>query len=529
MDTFFVFSCDRRLRFALYFIVLSLLLSFACSGVSVCSDCAQQYATVRAQAVIITNNLENLDSQIQTAIYRNQYISSQVANIRSWYSQSGTAIPSSVESACRNAEDYVLQNNSTLTTLRDSVSSSYSAALSQLSTLDSFNCSCSSNSCGCASILSQILTALTSIKNNLDDNLPLIEESTFLIQDDVSYMVSYLRSIYFKAVHKDDDYIDDLNQIAIGMSIIADRPLTFPSTLANSRFSTDSDRNNLELGIGYLYSVDYQNMCVNQKSSETLNEILSVISNISVSVTNSSSTTGKWEADLAFISNYLYTIQRRYFETFNNDYLFRPGSATPVSNSNQYRSITNSWDVMRDSSATVFQKQTAYNNLRGYGGIYTNWFERIEFALYGIAGFWDSNRSWDSSLSRASSVTNDFSRLIDATNSFSLVSSVFSVSNQAQTVVSEFKNLVDAFDFSSSSVPSATLTLCPSFQIGDFEFSGIAFEMYDIHEVLEAIRTAFQFVWTIGFSFFGIALAAKFFFYLGKAIRDVFILLKTLL
>lgn len=500
-----------------------------CPGANVCSDCAQQYATVRAQAVIITNNLENLDSQIQTAIYRNQYISSQVANIRSWYSQTGTAIPSSVESACRNADDYVLQNNSTLTTLRDSVSSSYSAALSQLSTLDSFNCSCSSNSCGCASILSQILTALTSVKNNVDDYLPLIEESTFLIQDDVSYMLNYLRAIYFKSVNKDDDYLYDLNQIAQGMATIADRPLTFPSTLANSRFSTDAYRNNVELGIGYLYSVDYQNMCVNQKSSETLNEILSVISNISVSVTNSSSTTGKWEADLAFISNYLYTIQRRYFETFNNDYLFRPGSATPVSNANHYRSITNAWAVMRDPSATMFQKQSAFGNLRGYGLIFTNWFERIEFALYGIAGFWDSNGSFDSSLSRAGSITNNFDRLISSTNSFSLVSSVFSVSNQAQTVISEFKNLVDAFDFSSSSVPSATLTLCPSFQIGDFEFSGIAFEMYDIHEVLEAIRTAFQFVWTIGFSFFGIALAAKFFFYLGKAIRDVFILLKTLL
>lgn len=512
-----------------HLLFLSSFLAVCSIGANVCNDCAQQYATVKAYAITVTNNLERSSTLCHTCIFRNQHISDQVQNIRSWYSSTGTSIPHSVESACYNADNYVLQNSSDLSLISQQVNSSLASANSILSTLDSFDCSCSSNSCGCASILTDIYDSVSHIDNACFDYF----DSMYLTVKDLPIyledLVANLNSIYYslydlrnKILHPDDDYISDLAYISSQIVQSANLPPSLAFDLASGRLSGDTDRNNIELGIGYLYSAEYQHMLISRRSNQTLTDILNVISNIHIGVTNT--TKNKWIADLAFISNYLYNIQQNYFRMFNVSGLYYSHYYQPFDTSGQYAYMTNFYSVCSDPSASWSDKRSA---MAKFSVISTNYFRRIEYLLYGLAGFYDLPQNHN--VPRADSVTNQFSNLLRATNNFANVDGIFSLSNQAETVVSQFRNLVNAFDFGSSSLPSATLTLCPSFQIGNFEFSGVSFEMYDISEVLDAIRVAFQFLWTIGFSILGIGLAAKFFYHLGKAVRDVFILLKTLL
>ena len=510
------------------FIGVFLLLPLLVPGANVCNDCAQQYATVKAYAVTVTNNLERSSTLCQTCIIRNQQISSQIQNIRSWYSTTGTSIPSSVDSSCRNADNYVLQSQSDLALISQQVNSSLSSANSILSTLDSFDCSCSSNSCGCASILTDIYDAVCRIENGTVDYLHSIMLSVDDLPIYLENIVSTLTSIYYslydlrnKILYPDDDYIADLAYISSQIVQSANLSPSLSFDLASGRLAGDPDRNNIELGIGYLYSAEYQHMLISRRSNQTLTDILNVISNIHIGVTNNSTSNSRWDADLQFISNYLWNIQRQYFQSYQ-----------------QYKNFGVNNFLLTDADMLIWQSLTSPTNSRSqksiiYNARYqrksTNWFERIEFLLQGLNGFYNVSEGYDSSMLSASSVTNNYTSLLRSTNNFANVDGLFSLSNQAETVVSQFRNLVDAFDFGSSSLPSATLTLCPSFQIGNFEFSGVSFEMYDISEVLDAIRVAFQFLWTIGFSILGIGLAAKFFYHLGKAVRDVFILLKTLL
>ena len=275
-------------RFSLFLSFLSVASVF---GATVCNDCAQQYSAVKAYAVTVTNNLDRSHVLIQTCLFRNDSILTQIQNIRSHYSSTGSAIPVYVESACFNADTYVRQNSSDLSLLSQQVDSSLASARSILSTLDSFECSCSSNSCGCASILTDIYDVLSRIENGTVDYINSIHIAVEDLPIYLESIVSTLTSIYYslfdirnKIFHPDDDYISDLAYISSQIVQSVNLPPSLAFDLASSRFVSDSDRNNVELGIGYLYSVDYQNMLISRRSNQTLVDILSVISNISINV-----------------------------------------------------------------------------------------------------------------------------------------------------------------------------------------------------------------------------------------------------
>lgn len=495
-----------------------LFFAFALRAGTPCIDCAQQYGTVLAYAIVVTNQLESADSDLQTCIYRNNYIADQVRNIRDWYSGSTDNMPSAVSYSCANIENYTSQNNTQLSSLRQQVSTSRSAALSQISTLDSFSCSCSTGSCGCVSILNDIYLSLTRIENGVVDNVA----SMKLTLDNIDTNLElYLLEIYNRLTLRDDDYYQQLNAISSAIASNVALLPTLAGSVANDVFAGDNVMSDLDLGIGYLYSASYQNMVINRRSNDVLHEILNVISNIEINVTNSNSITSRWDADLAFISNYLWNIQRQYFQSYQQYKNFGVNNYLLSDSDNMI------WQVLTSPTNSRVYKSSTYNTK--YQKKSTNWFERIEFLLQGLNGFYDVSEGYGSSMVSASSVTNNYIDLLESTNSFLQVTGIFSVSNQAATVVNSFVELANSFNFGSSTMPSATLTLCPSFNLGSFEFSGIAFEMYDISEVLEVIRTAMQFIWIVAFCILGAGLAVKFFYHLGMAIRDVFIILKTLL
>lgn len=222
-------------------------------------------------------------------------------------------------------------------------------------------------------------------------------------------------------------------------------------------------------------------------------------------------------AELSFFSNYLATTQSRFFQAFNAQF-------NPVLGSGflgtSFTAYTNFW---QNPSQPNFGKLVAVGN-----GKMTNWFTRIEFALYGLAGMFDSKRNdlgLDDNISSETSA-NDY--LGKFTNSFN-VSSLASHSNTVSGFIDRFKSSLSGFVLPDSSSSDTGITVIPSFSLGGIEFQSVILSFADLRGVTDFIRSMFTVIWYAIFAVVGWRVIVRMIALLITTIAHVIVVVKSLL
>ena len=523
-----------RAVFILLFAPLSLLAEVTCT------NCVQTFATVKSFAIVVTNDLHAAQSQIN---YLDSYlhtISGQADSIINYATSNDGHYDPAISGIASGIKTDIENSASSLASISSRVDSALYSANLQLLELDNFSCSCGGGSCGCADYLHDIYLQVESISSSIG---PSLSTYIMLISTNLTSANNTITEIKRRLTVPDDDYKSDLNSLFVQLqtAISNTSDLLLDNTSANINAATFNKSidymSNSDLALAYLYTTEYQNMLINRRSSRRLDDILSVISNLSINVTNNSDTSNNWSADLAFISNYLYNIQRSYYDLFNTRATVNLSGQNPFSPSSSFRPVTNFWYWLKADLSTINnQSPNALMSNRGqayasYKQRFTNWWDRIEFALYGLAGGFDVN-SAERSEFNSSVMSNNVSQYISSTNFIREITSVFNdVTNSVDTLSSAFSDFANCFHFNSSGDFNYTLQICPAITdfFGSFQFGGIQFDFASISDVCDVIRSSCRFIWTCLFSILGFSLFVRFFAELGKAIAHIFVLLKTLL
>ena len=519
--------------------LLLLALPFSLFGETTCTNCVQTFAIVKSHAIVVTNDLHAMQSQINYLESYLNNISSEADGIINYATSNGGSYDSAINGLASGIKTNLANCDSSLASISSRVDSALYSADLLLLELDNFSCSCGGGSCSCADLLHDIYLQVEAISSSLG---PSVGTYLTLISSNLTYAYNTLTEIKSRLTIPDDDYKSDLASLftQLNQAIVQGNDLLENSTSANINFSTFNKSidymSNADLALAYLYTTEYQNMIINRRSSRRLDDILSVISNISINVTNSNS--DQLSFDLAFISNYLYNIQRSYFETFNSRNTANTTSQNPFNPVSVGAISTNFWYWLKADGSAFGQNPATSGRLllsqrasawTAYKQRYTNWWDRIEFALYGLAGGFDTGFSPSSSFN-ASSISNNVNNYISSTNFVSGITAVFTdVTNSVDTLASAFKDFTDSFHFQSQGEFSQSFDICPSFQFGNLQFDGITFDMYEVRDICSVIRSSCRLVWTSLFSFLGLFLGIRFFVELGKAIAHIFVMLKTLL
>lgn len=524
-------------------------LPFFCLAASTCNDCAQLYGTVYAHAVSISNHLATAATNARYVSYRLDTINQEMDSIINYATQNDGHYDSSISGLASGVKNTVTAAQADLSTARANIASAYDEVKLQLNSLYDFNCTCGSamitndvtvvvtNACECPPYLLRIAMDLERIENGTVD---FIQSITWSLWDVIEPNIQEIKR---RLTVPDDDYKSDLNSLftQLQTAISHSSDLLLDNTAANINSSTFAKSidymSNSDLALAYLYTTEYQDMLINRRSSRRLDDILSVISNININVTNNSNNSSQWSVDLAFISNYLYNIQRSYYELFNTRATVNLTGQNPFNPASSYRPVTNFWYWLQaDLSSVDNQSASALMANRGqayasYKQRFTNWWDRIEFALYGLAGGFDVGLV-ESSEFNSSIMSNNVNQYISSTNFLREITSVFNdVTNSVDTLSSAFSDFANCFHFNSSDDFAYTLQICPAITdfFGSFQFGGIQFDFASISDVCDIIRSSCRFIWTCLFSILGFSLFVRFFAELGKSIAHIFVLLKTLL
>lgn len=515
-----------------------LALPFSLLGEVTCTNCVQTFATVKSFAIVVTNDLHAAQSQINYLDSNLNIISGEADSIINYATSNGGSYDSAINGLASGIKTNLANCKSSLGSISSRVDSALYSAELQLLELDNFSCSCGGGSCSCSEYLHDINLHLESISSSLG---PSVSTYLMLISSTLTYANNTLTEIKSRLTVPDDDYKSDLASLfsQLNQAIAQGNDLLDNSTAANiNQFTfnkTVDYMSNADLALAYLYTTEYQNMIINRRSSRRLDDILSVISNLSINVTNNSENSNQWSVDLAFISNYLYNIQRSYFELFNTRNTSNLSGQNPFQPTSIASIATNFWGWLKADLSAVpgnrpgFLLSSRAQAYVAYKQKYTNWWDRIEFALYGLAGGFDVGLV-ESSDFNSSTISNNVNNYLSATNFVSGITAVFNdVTNSVDTLASAFKDFTDSFHFQSQGEFSQSFELCPSFEFGNLKFDGITFDMYEVRDICSIIRSSCRLVWTALFSFLGLFLGIRFFVELGKAIAHIFVMLKTLL
>lgn len=211
--------------------------------------------------------------------------------------------------------------------------------------------------------------------------------------------------------------------------------------------------------------------------------------------------------NLSWITNYLDTIQKPYYELFNKSFLYT------VPYRPYYSTSTRAWTnfiarvYQRDSLAKISNAYKAYHD-DSQG---SNYFYRIENLLMTLNGLFPTGLSTDvSEFEDATSDKENVSRLIEySTNAvYSISDSVQSMSNSVSAVFSKFFDLSTAFHPDASGSDSGGIQVLPSFEFGGIQFEHVNITYTTLAPVVEPCRTVFSAIWwcLIGFTSFTIFL-----------------------
>lgn len=364
----------------------------------------------------------------------------------------------------------------------------------------------SGGGCPCSELLMQIRDEII----DLHDHFELLRNRAYIyfdkIEDYVLFSTNWMGRVERRLQIPDDTLKSDIDDMFHEM---ADARLEFVSEIQNAAtYAADlvSDLDDIPLsneGVIGLYNMS-ANWATYQASlrSAQLEEL--ILTNV---------------VALGFISNYLDKTQRNYYELFNARF------ANPVITSSPfvgeyYQNATNFWTF---ASRAQSMNQAAFIKYIGRGSNkgFTNWFDRIEFGLYGLAGMFDNHKIPDNL--NTDDVLNVYKR---ATNSVNFAG-VNSITGNVINVFSKFMTAVeDTFRPPRGSFSgNGGITVVPAFSIGMTHYEPLVLHYSELETYTNFIRKVLRVIW------YSIVLVMAFLLFraLGKAfIKGLSFLLSTI-
>lgn len=487
------------------------LLGFSAHAAALCPDCARAWLSV-------SNSLDQVDSDLVVA--QSQSSSSHtLLNI----AQNEINVAQSLNQDV-NVNVYLAQSQQYLDNL--------SLRLSQLDTtlssarqrvayasglLASFECHCqsSTNCCPCVEILNGISDTVTMIWEEVHYNIsPMM---TYLNEWLDQFKLDYDSDIEWlkeRLDRFDDDYYSDLQQFHLS---VYNRVKNFdsmfdPESLFSVKFPGSTPSYNIGNELLALSSI---------AGTSTMSALASYDAAMTLRFIASNSTARTY-GELQFISNYLDTVQRKFYALF--DKITLPGAANvdPFHTATIYRTVTNSWKRITDPNRSYDAKSSAF---MAFHKQETNWFSRIEWYLMGIAGAFDQpNETGLEDLTQETAMRDYFSTL---TNSLDL-SQLSSYSNTVSDLIERFKYTVQLLVFNKSS-EDIGITIIPSFSFGGIFFETVILPYSTFQPIIDFVRSAFRVVWYSIFLFFGFVLLSRVVRLFIMTVGHVVLVVKTLL
>lgn len=233
--------------------------------------------------------------------------------------------------------------------------------------------------------------------------------------------------------------------------------------------------------------------------------------------------------NLAWITNYLDSVQRPYYE------LFQPLSRTSRVNryyssagSSYYASYTNFLGAARsihDVSSLSFAK----DRWELYVKKCSNWWERVEIQLMTLNGLFPFSGDYDlEDFSDSNDHENSERRIEYTTNALNSVVSSYSVaSNGLNNVLFAMKEFLGSFDFPQPS--GGYFTILPETEAMGMHFDSITLPWSDLSDYTEPINQTFTFIWWTIFALISFRLILLTCFLLGKAISHLVLIISTLM
>ena len=334
----------------------------------------------------------------------------------------------------------------------------------------------SGGGCPCSDLLMQIRDEIIDLHNHFE----LLRTRAYLHYDKMSdyvlFSTNWMGRVERRLQIPDDTLKSDIDDMFHDM---ADARLEFVSEIQNAASYADdlvSELSGVPLsneGVIGLYNVS-ANWASYQASlrSAQLEEL--ILTNV---------------VALGFISNYLDKTQRNYYELFNQRFA-NPVITTSPFIGEYYQNVTNFWTF---ASRSQSMNQAAFIKYIGRGsnkGV-TNWFDRIEFGLYGLAGMFDSHKVPDNL--NANDVLNVYKA---ATNSVNF-SGVSSVTGNVIRVFSTFLTAVDeTFKPPRGSFSgNGGITVLPAFSIGGTHYEPLVLQYSELETYTNFIRKVLRVIW----------------------------------
>lgn len=500
----------QKLKY-LKIVFLLVLLGFSSTAATLCPECSRAW-------LIVSNSLEQVDSDLvsaqgKSAVVRG-YIESVQSNIRTAEVYNDNA---NVAQYLNDATSSLVTSLSRLSSLDDSISSARQRVAYASGLLASFECNCSSssNGCPCVEILNGISDDVYSIWEEVHYN---ISPMMFYLNDwldqfktDFDADLEWLKE---RLDRFDDDYYSDLQRFHLTVynrvkkfDSMFDPDLLFTTAFPNS--TPSYNMGNELLALTSIAGTSTMSAIASYDAAQTLRFIAS---NITV----------RTYGELQFISNYLDTVQRKFYALF--DKITLPGAANvdPFHSLTIYRTVTNSWTRMLDPNRSYDAKSSAF---MAFHKQETNWFSRIEWYLLGIAGAYDMPAETGlEDLTQDTAAADYFSSL---TNSLDL-SQLSSYSNTVSDLIERFKYTVQLLVFNKSS-EDIGITIIPSFSFGGIVFETVILPYSSFQPIIDFVRSAFRVVWYSIFLFFGFVLLSRVVRLFVQTVAHVIIIVKTLL
>lgn len=484
------------------------LLGFSAFASNVCPECERIYSS-------ISDSIGEVDGLLHTSASESSLIRSTLVMAQNEINSAQSQVTDvNVASYLARSQQSLDNLSQRLSFLDSSVSQARQRVAYAQGLLESFSCTCTtSNGCNCAEYLSDISDLVYSIWDLTQNSIsPMLYSLWSLVADFKDSFDDGLDWLKNRLDRFDDDYYTDLR--AFHTSVYNrlrdfDR-LTDPGNLFSSSFP----------GTTPSYSMGNELLALTFISgTSTMSAISAYDSALSLRYI-ASNLNFRSGTELQFISNYLDTVQRRYFALFNNTALNAAvdKDKDPFKDVLYFKIYTNFWN-------RTYSKWADYQPFRTYRSNFTNWFDRIEFALYSIAGLFHSPQI--SELDALTESTSVDSMIGSFTNSLDLAD-LSSYSNTVGHLIDRFTDTVNHLSFEKSD-EDVGFTIMPSFTFGGISFNEIILPYQTIAPITDFVRSAFRVVWYAIFLFLGFILISRVIRLFIQTVAHVILVVKTLL
>lgn len=423
---------------------------------------------------------------------------------------------------------------------------------------------------------SLIIQKIQEFQDSFDDKIGTVQTNQLAAISNLQVMVSFLKNVFPPATNELGQAVVDLDgnvhQLCIDFAqfwVNADNLLEwmldeeeayqqFFSTAVERMKTPDSlcQQSLRDMWIGlldnrtrlvsvtnmYLYTIDDQVnevlQSIDPNSFRLSNEGVIALENLAVNqrnylclaelVNRGTGSTSNY-VDLAWITNYLGTVQQPYYQlwdlTFNR--------TSPIYNPYQvdkYKAFTNFVLTAEANRNPAVLTQVRFNN---YKMQTTNYWERLETYMLNLQGLIPLVSSIDSDEQESVSSNLDeenVRRTIEySTNSFSsVVQSYGSVSNSLNDVFGKFKQFLRAFEMPDVGW-DGVIRLTPQFELGGITIDPIYLDETHYGAIKDTVRTVFICIWYGIFVFLGVRMVLLVMFLLGRTIAHLTLVLSTIL